>query len=186
MGFTVGIQNLQGLQPFSIRRRSGALKPGGDWRAMAKANAWTGLRWKTASSGCIVAATSPWQSLQKAAPMVRVLCTGVDRNLIETRKRILERAGYSVVAAIGVRELQTVCESNAFDVAVIGQTTSNNEKRRLLAVIREKCPAAKVLSLFTAATGRLLPDADDWLQVPLDIPPQLAERVAALAAGKSN
>ena len=37
--------------------------------------------------------------------MSLVLCTGVDPVLMETRKLILERAGHTVITAMGEREL---------------------------------------------------------------------------------
>jgi CheY-like chemotaxis protein len=113
--------------------------------------------------------------------MALVLCTGVNEILVETRKLVLEKSGHKVIAATTEQAMIEACQQHAFNVAVIGQTTSRRDKRRFLALIREYCPSAKVLELYQPHVGRMLESADDWLPVPAAIPQQLVERVAALA-----
>ncbi len=113
--------------------------------------------------------------------MAVVLCTGVDRGLINTRRILLEQAGHVVETAMGERELLAVCSSSRFDIAVIGQTGSPFQKQRFLRLIREHCPGVKVLELFSPLTGKQLPDVDAWLEVPAVVPYDLATRVSALA-----
>jgi hypothetical protein len=114
--------------------------------------------------------------------MALVLCTGVDRNLVFTRKLLLERAGHSVVTALSEQEIAAACSENHFDVAVIGQAVSNEHKKRIFHTIRRHSADVKVLELYPPYLGRILPEADDWLQVPLDVPPELGERVSSLAS----
>lgn len=114
--------------------------------------------------------------------MAEVLCTGADRSLIATRRLILENAGHSVVTAVGEPEIIFVCKQHSFDAAVIGQTTSSIEKRRIFGLVRAHCPKAKILELYSPATGKLLPEADDWLEVPARIPADLAERISGLSS----
>jgi hypothetical protein len=113
--------------------------------------------------------------------MALVLCTGVDKALLETRRLILERAGHSVVSASDETSLLNACEKHSFDVAVIGQTVSPNMKQRVEKLIREHCQNVKVLELYPPHTGKILEDADSWLLVPADIPRELADRVDELA-----
>ncbi len=113
--------------------------------------------------------------------MARVLCTGVDQRLIETRKLILEHAGHKVTTAMSEQAVREACQREQFDVAVIGQTIHPNEKRRILALLRQHCPPAKVLELYTVSSEKVLSEADDWLRVPATVPPELADRVSALA-----
>jgi len=110
-----------------------------------------------------------------------VLCTGTDDVLITTRKLILEQAGHQAVAARDESELLAACAEHEFDVAVIGQNVSANQKRRINAIVRAHCPESKVLELFSPSMGRILEDADDWLEVPADIPTDLPRRVYQLA-----
>src|ERR1044072_2739758 len=117
--------------------------------------------------------------------MASVLCTGADASLIATRKMILERAGHRVIAVLSEIELVRVCAHDRFDVAVVGQGISRNEKYHVLKLVREHSPRAKVLELYTPTTGKVLEDADDWLEVPGTVPLELAEHVSALAPKRS-
>jgi hypothetical protein len=42
------------------------------------------------------------------------------------------------------------------------------------------------LELFVPSTGKMLSEADDWLEVPARIPGDLAERVSLLASKPSG
>lgn len=125
-------------------------------------------------------------SLPGCDAVASVLCTGSDESLVKTRKLILERAGNRVVSALGEPELVQACSENAFDIAVVGQTISRNEKLRVLRLIRQHSPDTTVLELYSPSTGKVLAEADDWLEVPAAIPSDLAERVAKLAGDRHN
>jgi hypothetical protein len=109
-----------------------------------------------------------------------ILCTGIDPGLLETRRIILERAGHTVIMATDERELVAACEANPFDVAVIGQTVSPRMKRAIASLIRKRCRSARILELYPLYQGKALEDADSWLEVPAEIPHELAERVNQL------
>lgn len=57
--------------------------------------------------------------------MAVVLCTGVDKMLLQTRKLLLEKAGHTVVVVMDENTLFDVCQKHSFDVAVIGQTVTS-------------------------------------------------------------
>lgn len=118
--------------------------------------------------------------------MALVLCTGVDVALLQTRKLILEQAGHKVVSAMTEPEVVAACRLHPIDVAIVGQTVPAREKPRVLGLVREHCPKAKILELHPANQPRVLKTADDWLAVPTDAPPALAECVAALANEKKR
>jgi CheY-like chemotaxis protein len=118
--------------------------------------------------------------------MARVLCTGVDPVLVATRRFLLEKSGHTVVPATDEQSTIIACQQNAFDVVVIGQTVGREEKCRLMSRVRLHCPSAKVLELFQGDTGRVLEDADSWLEVPADVPQELAECVSALALARQQ
>ena len=113
--------------------------------------------------------------------MATVLCTGADRVLIETRALILRGAGHSVVTVMGEPELIAACQQNRFQVAVIGQAISNIRKQHVYHLVRQHCPSAKILELYSPEHGKTLPDADDWLEVPAQVPSDLAVHVQRLA-----
>jgi hypothetical protein len=114
--------------------------------------------------------------------MALVLCTGVDPSVVRTRQLILERAGHVVIPALDEASLIDACRQNKFEVAVVGQTASAKIKRRIASLIRDCCHDAKLLELYTISSGKILDDADSWLEVLADLPQELAARVEALAA----
>ena len=118
--------------------------------------------------------------------MATVLCTGVERSLIMTRVMILESAGHSVVPAAGVKEIIAACAERKFDIAVIGQVVNSAEKLRIFHLVRKNCPQAKILELYSPHTGKVLKEANAWLEVPTEIPSNLAEHVGALAGKKKK
>ena len=87
-----------------------------------------------------------------------------------------------VVTALDEASLITACEQNKFEVAVVGQTVSAKIKRRIAHLVREGCPNAKLLELYNLSTGKVLDDADAWLEVLADVPQELAAQVETLAA----
>ncbi len=113
--------------------------------------------------------------------MAKVLCTGVDPMLLKTRRLILEFAGHTVTTAGSEQAVAEACRRESFEVAVIGQTMAREHKHRILTLLRQHCPDARVLELYSPSTGPLLPDADDWLIVPVASPPELSDRVTQLA-----
>ena len=113
--------------------------------------------------------------------MATVLCTGWDQGLLDTRTLILESAGHEVHQARTQGEVVSACEEHQFDVAVIGQTVSSRMKRVVVSIVKENCPEVKILELYQPHVGKAIEDADSWLEVPADIPSDLAERVGQLA-----
>ena len=67
---------------------------------------------------------------------------------------------------------------------MIGQTVSPNMKVRLASLLKQHCPAAKILELHPQFSSGVLPDADAALPVPVDVPKDLADRVNELANQK--
>lgn len=116
--------------------------------------------------------------------MALVLCTGWDQGLLDTRTLILRSAGHEVHQARTQKEIASLCEARQFDVAVIGQAISNRMKQPIASLIKEHCPNVEILELYYPHEGRALSDADDWLEVPCDVPSDLAERVKDLANRK--
>lgn len=118
--------------------------------------------------------------------MALVLCTGIDFALTETRKLILENAGHTVKTAMENKEIVAACRENAFDVAVIGQIEACNIKCKVFELIRHNCSSARILELFTVAEGRVLSEADSWLEVPASPPSALTDKVFELANKKEQ
>ena len=116
--------------------------------------------------------------------MALVLCTGIDKGLLETRKLILEHAGHTVVSVVDETSLLRACQQHSFDVAVIGQTVSTSMKHYIASIIKQHCPDVKVLELYPQFSTQVLAEADAALPVPVDVPRDLADRVNELAKQK--
>jgi CheY-like chemotaxis protein len=114
--------------------------------------------------------------------MAVVLCVGIHRELIATRRLLLKGAGHTVFTATNEVEVAQAAAEHAFDVVVVGQRIAPPEKRRILLLARQHTPEAKVLELYERVEKRVLTDADDSLLVPTDVPVDLVTRVEALAA----
>ena len=136
----------------------------------------------------VLRSISPFQVLQsahishgKANLMAVVLCTGSDPVLMKTRQMILESAGHKVLSAISGGEVEILCSEFTFHVAVLGQSAAPNLKRETLAAVRRSCPTAKVLELYPVHLGKVLKDADAWLEMPPESPDMLIKMVDGLA-----
>lgn len=117
--------------------------------------------------------------------MALVLCTGADATLTQTRQLILEAAGHRAVPALDENQIREACGRHKFQVVVIGQSCSDRLKRELARIIRDCCPSAKVLEVYTPGCETVLRDADDWLESPA-MPNELALRVAVLAGERED
>ena len=111
-----------------------------------------------------------------------VLCTGWDQSLLATRALILQSAGHEVRQARTQNEVVSACAKYQFDVVVIGQTVSVRMKQLIVTLVKQHCADVKILELYQPHLGKAVEDADSWLEVPAEIPSQLAERVGELAA----
>jgi len=113
--------------------------------------------------------------------MAMILCTGVDKTVLEMRKLILETAGHTVITVMNETSLNNACNKHSFDVAIIGQMIPPPTKRRIAILIKQHCPDVKILELYLSYPGKILEDADSWLLVPVGMPQELGQRVNELA-----
>jgi hypothetical protein len=101
-----------------------------------------------------------------------------------SRKWLLEQTGHTVVLAMST-EIAVAGEEKQFEVAVIGQAFHPKRKRELFISVRNSCPSAKVLELYSANARPSLNLADDHLAIPADVPRELPNRVAAIVQQSS-
>jgi hypothetical protein len=97
---------------------------------------------------------------------------------------MLEQAGHTVVTTIDQPQLAAACAKHRFDVAVIEQAIDPRMRKIVASLIREQCPAAKILELYPPDEARVVADADAWLEAPEDVPKDLVERVNELLQKK--
>jgi hypothetical protein len=102
--------------------------------------------------------------------MATVLCPGADRTLIETRTL---NPGHKVVWATGEPQLIEACAHHKLDVAV---SRAIYFRRREAARVQPSpaiSPSAKI-------SRRALSEADVWLEVPAQVPTDLAVHIERL------
>lgn len=118
--------------------------------------------------------------------MAHILSAGIDPALLQTRKLMLEQAGHTVATATSESDVRDACSRMNVDVVVIGQTVVPQEKRRILEIVREACGSTKVLELFHPHRGQTLRNADQWMEVPAEIPVDFVKVVTDLASRRAK
>jgi DNA-binding response OmpR family regulator len=84
----------------------------------------------------------------------RILSISYDLSLLTTRQMLLEQAGYQPISALGFTDAVQRCREGKFDLAIIGHSIPQKDKRALVQEIRQSCKAP-VLSLYTTSEGPL-------------------------------
>ena len=87
----------------------------------------------------------------------RILVVSHDPHLADVRKALLEAAGFQVIAASNIKEVQAACQKNP-QLAMIGYSLPPAEKRRVWEDIRERCKVP-ILELHKDEKPSLLADA---------------------------
>jgi hypothetical protein len=108
-----------------------------------------------------------------------ILCIGLDSAAMQTRLLILQRAGHNVIQARDLRRVKIACETVLYDIAIIGQSLSCNEKRRISDAVVAACKTAKILELHTSIAPEL-PEAGAHLQANAMEPEVLIETVGTV------
>ncbi len=99
----------------------------------------------------------------------KILIYGRDPMLLETRQRILEHEGYSVLTADPPSRGIEVMASSKIDLLILCHSLSTDECHGILSVLQDRQPQAKSLSLVAARSGcrdQLLSEVLDAMQGP--------------------
>lgn len=86
-------------------------------------------------------------------PMPSILNVGRDQRLLETRSWVLEHAGYRVVRATDLAEVEARLKAELLDVVVVCHTLSAEECRVALQLARRLRPAIQRLVMTASATA---------------------------------
>jgi DNA-binding NtrC family response regulator len=92
-----------------------------------------------------------------------ILVYGHDPLLLETRRIILERAGFAVHTTTKFEEFKATACTRAFDLLVLGSSISPDEVDRILPMIHQCVPFSKVLVLANGALPPPLNSRDEVL-----------------------
>ena len=95
---------------------------------------------------------------------------------------LLEDAGFNVTSAATLREAEHICRRAGFDLILIGQNYSGDEKRRIGQAVRTLLPQAPILELCRISPE--IPSPDHVLYDPS--PEQLVDFVQRLLVPKGS
>jgi DNA-binding response OmpR family regulator len=86
-----------------------------------------------------------------------VLCVSWNPSLASTRERLLAKAGYRVISALGEEEAASRCRDEA-DLLVLGHSVPRDKKEEVIKCFRQHSQAP-ILSLLRPGQDKL-PEAD--------------------------
>jgi DNA-binding NtrC family response regulator len=92
-----------------------------------------------------------------------ILNVALNESLLTARSAILEEAGYEVVPALNIVDVQKACEHQGFDLVIIGYALPKDEKRRVMLAVRRHCGAVPILELYPHGTTPADEEADEML-----------------------
>lgn len=106
----------------------------------------------------------------------KILVVSHDPRLADVRRRVLENAGFEVLAANDSASIRTTCEIHRPRLVMIGYSLLPSEKRRVWAAVKEHCDVP-VLELYRKNGPELLPtdfshearEPDDFLTAVMKI-----------------
>lgn len=93
----------------------------------------------------------------------KILNVSRDESLLKSRSAILEGAGYEVVPALTILNVQAACENYSFDLVILGYALPKEEKRRVIAAVRKFCGPTPILELYSPDTVPVCYEADEQL-----------------------
>lgn len=116
----------------------------------------------------------------------RILNVALNHNVVKSRSAILEGAGYAVVSASNIRDVERACETQgSFDLVIIGQSLPKGEKRRVMLAVRQFCGRTLILELYPHGDAPVDEEADEQLVAP-DEPDVLLAKVSEVLNKKGQ
>jgi DNA-binding response OmpR family regulator len=77
----------------------------------------------------------------------RILICGDEPLLLETRYMVLVKAGFGVTSTCTQGEIASLPEEPAFDLAVVGRTLADGDKKMIVEEVRRRWPGIRILLL---------------------------------------
>ncbi|MGB9122840.1 MAG: hypothetical protein WCE73_19645 [Candidatus Angelobacter sp.] len=113
----------------------------------------------------------------------KILVVSHDPGLADVRRKVLEKAGFEVMAATDPSAIQATCASHKPRLVMIGYSLQPSEKRRVWAAVKEHCEVP-VLELHRESGPELMsPDFSHESLAPDDF---LAMVIKILRGGRGN
>lgn len=94
----------------------------------------------------------------------KILNVALDEFLLKSRSAILQGAGYDVVPALNMLDVERECEAHrSFDLVIIGYALPKDEKRRVMLAVRQFCGRTPILELYPHGATPVEQGADEEL-----------------------
>ena len=87
-------------------------------------------------------------------PHILVLAVGRDRLLLETRSRVLQAAGYTVIPELSLKKAVSRSRDEDFDVVLLCHSIPADDRERLVRLIREHTSRKPIVSIATTLGQR--------------------------------
>lgn len=114
----------------------------------------------------------------------KILNVARSEALLKSRSAILEGAGYEVVPALDLVNVQRTCETHgSFDLVIIGYALPKAEKRRVMQAVRQFCGRIPILELYSRGATPVDEESDEEL-ASADEPDALLAKVSEVLAKK--
>lgn len=130
----------------------------------------------------LLAALVPPTGMPEHRP--RILNVALNEPLLKSRSAILEKAGYEVVPALNLLQIEAACKTyRDFNIVIIGYALPKEERRRVMASVRQRCGPMPILELYPQGTAPVDEQADEQLPSPQD-PDVLLAKISEVLAKK--
>ena len=84
------------------------------------------------------------------AKLARILYGEADAQVMSTQAKLLEKAGYVVVPAMGREAIEDAVARTAFNLVILGHTLTKDDRHHLAYAAKKFIPATRVLVLHAS------------------------------------
>lgn len=116
-------------------------------------------------------------------PKLKVLYGELDEQVLAEQAQSIEKAGYSVQAALGRKAVQDALKQDNFDLVVLGQTLTRDDRHHLPYMVKKANAGTRVLVMHT--DGSRHPYVDGNVDTGSDMEHWLA-KINSLQAPKAK
>lgn len=113
-----------------------------------------------------------------------ILIYGRDTRLLETRRWVLERAGYWVSQATELSSLMSLVPLEHVSLLILCHTLSMEECGRALALVQVRWPQVQTVTLIAGDAGCRLTPSSEWVD-SREGPKRLVDAIASLIRFKA-
>ncbi len=80
----------------------------------------------------------------------KILCAETDQKVLAAQVKMLEKAGYTVVPALGRAAIEAAVARSGFDLVVLGHTLNKDDRHHLPYMAKKADPDTRVLVLHAS------------------------------------